>query len=182
MNVDPKFQGGFNTRVTYKGFDLSLVGLYRVGGILISNVHGPNGYINLLTGRRNNIDVDYWTADNTDAKYPKPGGIQSGDNAKYASTLAYFDGSFLKIRTITLGHDLNKSLLKNSDIKMRLYATVQNPFVMFSEFHKESGLDPETNSYGNENVATGGYQRRLLTVGYNTPSTRNYVLGFNLTF
>ncbi|MFN8431946.1 MAG: TonB-dependent receptor [Spirosomataceae bacterium] len=182
MNVDPKFQGGFNTRVTYKGFDLSLVGLFRVGGILISNVHGPNGYINLLTGRRNNIDVDYWTPENTDAKYPKPGGIQSGDNAKYASTLAYFDGSFLKIRTISLGHDLNKTLLKNSDVRMRLYATVQNPFVMFSPFHKESGLDPETNSYGNENVATGGYQRRLLTVGYNTPSTRNYILGFNLTF
>ncbi len=64
---------------------------------------------------------------------------------------------------------------------MRMYFTVQNPFVMFSPYYKESGMDPETNSYGNENVATGGYQRRILTVGFNTPTTRNYVLGVNLT-
>ena len=182
MNVDPKFQGGFNTRLGYKGFDLTVVGMYRGGGILLSNIHGPAGYINLLTGRRGNIDVDYWTPENTDAKYPKPGGIQSGDNAKYASTLAYFDGSFMKIKTITLGHDFNQSLLKNSSMKLRMYASVQNPFVLFSEFTRESGLDPETNSYGNENVATGGFNRRLLSVGYNTPATRNYLVGLNLSF
>lgn len=182
MNVDPKFQGGFNTRLGYRGFDLTVVGMYRGGGLLLSNIHGPSGYINLLTGRRGNIDVDYWTAENTDAKYPKPGGIQSGDNAKYASTLAYFDGSFMKIKTITLGHDFNQSLLKNSSMRLRMYASVQNPFVLFSEFTKESGLDPETNSYGNENVATGGFNRRLLSVGYNTPATRNYLVGLNLSF
>jgi hypothetical protein len=43
-------------------------------------------------------------------------------------------------------------------------------------------MDPETNSYGNENVATGGFQKRILTVGFNTPSTRNYVLGVNMSF
>jgi hypothetical protein len=59
---------------------------------------------------------------------------------------------------------------------------VQNPFVLFSPFYKEMGVDPETNSYGNQNVATGGYQSRLLTVGFNTPSTRNYVVGLNMTF
>lgn len=182
MDVDPDFQGGFNTRVAYKGFDLSLVGIFRSGGLLISNLHGPNGYLNMMSGRRNNIVVDYWTPDNTDAKYPKPGGPSSGDNPKYASTLAYFDGSFLKLRTITLGYDFNHSLLKNSGVKLRMYATVQNPFVMFSPFHKETGLDPETNSYGNDNVATGGYIRRILTIGFNTPSTRNYILGLNLTF
>jgi TonB-dependent starch-binding outer membrane protein SusC len=75
----------------------------------------------MLTGRRNNIDVDYWTPTNTDAKYPNPAGIISGDNHKYASTLSYFDGSFMKIRTITLGYDFNRSLLKNSDVKLRMY-------------------------------------------------------------
>jgi len=61
IDVDPDFQGGFNTRVSYKGFDLGLVGLYRSGGILVSTIHGANGYLNLLTGRRNNLAVDYWT-------------------------------------------------------------------------------------------------------------------------
>lgn len=184
FNVDPKFQGGFNTRVAYKGFDLGVVGFYRNGGILFSTIHGSNGYLNLLSGRRNNINVDYWTPENTDAKYPKPGGIVSNDNPKYGSTLSYFDGGFLKIRTITLGYDFNKSLLKNSDVKLRMYATVQNPFVMFSDFHKESGLDPETNSFGDENASVNlnANLRRILTVGYNTPSTRNYIVGVNLTF
>ncbi|AEV99476.1 SusC/RagA family protein [Niastella koreensis] len=189
MDVDPDWQGGFNTHVAYKGFDLGVVGFYRHGGILFSTIHGASGYLNLLSGRRNNINVDYWTPDNPNAKYPKPGGIVSSDNPKYGSTLSYFDGSFMKIRTITLGYDFNQSLLKKSNIKLRMYATVQNPFVMFSPFHKESGLDPETNSYGNQNVSsTGaissntGLLNRLLTVGYNTPSTRNYILGANLTF
>jgi TonB-dependent starch-binding outer membrane protein SusC len=189
LDVDPDWQGGFNTRVAYKGFDLSVVGFYRHGGILFSTIHGASGYLNLLSGRRNNLDVDYWTPENTNAKYPKPGGIISGDNPKYGSTLSYFDGSFLKIRTMTLGYDFNQSLMKNSDLKLRMYFTAQNPFVMFSPFHKESGLDPETNSFGNENVASGGaissnqnLLRRMLIVGFNTPSTRNYIVGVNLTF
>lgn len=182
IDVDPDFQGGFNTRVAYKGFDLGLVGLYRSGGILVSTIHGANGYLNLLTGRRNNLDVDYWTPSNTDAKYPNPAGPISNDNQKYASTMGYFDASFLKIRTITLGYDFSRSLIKNSGVKMRMYFTAQNPFVMFSPYHDESGLDPETNSFGNENQAAGSYPRRILTVGFNTPATRNYILGVNLTF
>src|SRR5207237_1835641 len=128
--------------------------------LFISTIHGSNGYLNLLTGRRNNLDVDYWTPTNTDAKYPNPAGPISNDNPKYASTLSYFDGSYMKIRTITLGYDLNRSVIKNKAVKLRVYATVQNPFVMFSPYHTESGLDPETNSYGNENQAQGSYQRR----------------------
>ncbi|NTS40432.1 TonB-dependent receptor [Flavisolibacter sp. BT320] len=184
MNVDPDFQGGFNTRVAYKGFDLGVVGIFRGGGLLVSTIHGPNGYLNLLTGRRNNINVDYWTPDNTDAKYPNPAGPISGDNPRHATTLGYFDGSFAKIRTITLGYDFNRSLIKNGDIRLRMYFTAQNPFVFFSPFHSESGLDPEANSTGNENTASQGVNipSRILTVGFNTPSTRNYIVGLNLSF
>ena len=184
LDVDAKFSGGFNTRVAYKGFDLGLVGAFKSGGILISTLYGSSGYLNLMNGRRGNVKVDYWTPENTDAKYPKPGGIASGDNPKYGSTLGYFDASFLKVRTITLGYDFNKILLKNSDIRLRAYFTVQNPFVLFSPYHDESGMDPEPNSYGNENAAVplAESQRRFLTIGTNTPSTRNYVAGVNLTF
>ncbi|HEY1111911.1 MAG TPA: TonB-dependent receptor [Chitinophagaceae bacterium] len=184
IDVDPDFQGGFNTRIGYKGFDLGMVGFYRKGGILVSTIHGPNGYLNLLTGRRNNINVDYWTPSNTSAKYPNPAGPISGDNPRYASTLSYFDGSFMKIRSITLGYNFNQTLLRNSDLKLRMYVTAQNPFVLFSPYYRESGLDPETNSIGNENVASSGFAipNRVLTVGFNTPSTRNYIVGLNLTF
>jgi TonB-linked SusC/RagA family outer membrane protein len=182
MDVDPDFQGGFNTRVAYKGFDLNIIGGFQVGGVLVSNLNGPNGYLNLMTGRRGNIKVDYWTTENTGAKYPNPAAKLSGDNPNYASTLAYFNGSYLKVRNISLGYDLNQYLIKIPDVKLRIYFTVQNPFVMFSEFNKEMGMDPETNSYGNQNVATGGYNSRILTVGFNSPSTRNYIIGVNLTF
>lgn len=182
IEVDPDFQGGFNTRVAYKGFDLSMIGSFQGGGILVSTLNSSSSYLNLMTGRRGNIKVDYWTPENTDAKYPAPSGVLSGDNPKYLSTMAYFDGSYLKVRNISLGYNFNESLLKNTGVNMRMYFTVQNPFVMFSDFNKEMGLDPETNSYGNQNVATGGYNNRILTVGFNSPSTRNYIIGINLTF
>ena len=182
LDVDPDLAGGFNTRVTYKGLDLSLIGSFQIGGVLVSTLNGPSSYLNLMTGRRGQIKVDYYTPQNTDAKYPAPSGVLSADNPKYLSTMAYFNGSFLKMRNISLGYNFNQSLIKIPDVRLRVSLTVQNPFVMFSEFNKEMGMDPETNSYGNQNVATGGYNSRILTVGFNSPSTRNYVIGVNLSF
>jgi len=182
MDVDPDFEGGVNTRLAYKGFDLSIVGFFKSGGLLVSTLYGSGGYLNTLTTRNNNVKVDYWTPENTAAKYPNPAGPLSGDNPKYGSTLGYFDASFLKIRTISLGYDFSRSLLKNAGLQLRGYATIQNPFVLFSPYHRESGMDPETNSYGDENAAVSSYPRRILTVGTNAPATRNYVFGLSLTF
>lgn len=185
ISMEPKFTGGFSTRVAYKGFDLNVITAFKCGGKLISTLHHANGFLNMLTGRRGQVDVDYWTEENTNAKYPKPGGIQSGDNPKYGSTLGYFDASYWKVRNISLGYNFDgHKWLKGFGIQsLRAYVTIQNPFVICSPFHKETGLDPETNSYGNENVAvTSGIQSRFLTVGTNSPSTRNYLFGINLTF
>jgi len=183
QSIEPDFQGGFNTRFAYKGFDLTAVGAFQKGGILISTLHGSSGYLNLLSGRRGNVDVDYYTPENTNVRYPAPGGISSGDNPKYGSTLGYFDASYLKIRSLTLGYNFDNDFINSLGMdRLRLYGTVQNPFVLFSPFNDKTGLDPETNSYGNENSAVEGYNRRFLTVGTNTPSTRNYLIGLNLTF
>lgn len=186
IDLESNFQGGFNTRVTYKGLELSAVGTFKNGGILNSSIYSSSGYLNMLSGRRGNVKVDYWTPENTDAKYPKPGGITSSDNPKYGSTLGYFDATYLKIRTITLAYNLDQiKAVKNFGIdKLRIYCSVQNPFVLFSPYHKESGMDPETNSMGNENAAVAYSEnlKRILTIGTNTPSTRNYLVGINLTF
>ena len=190
IDPTPDFLGGFNTRFAYKNFDFTTIGAFQSGGVLVSTLYSSSGYLNLLTGRGNNVDVDYWTPTNTDAKYPAPGGRQSGDNQRYASTLGYFDGSYLKIRAMTLGYNIDQNVLDNTGInRLRLYATVQNPFVLFSPFHDESGLDPETNSGVNadgsrQNAATttpnisGG----IPTIGTNVPTTRNFLLGLNITF
>ena len=186
MSMEPDLVGGFNTTVGYKGFDLTVIGAFQIGGKLISAIHSSNGYLNMLTGRRNNLDVDYWTEENTGAHYPKPGGLQSGDNPKYGSTLGYFNAGYLKVRAITLGYNFeNLKAVKDFGIsRLRLYATIQNPFVLFSPFNNESGLDPETNSWSNENTAVGYSfgSHRMPIVGYNTPSTRNFIFGLNVTF
>jgi len=183
FDTAPKFQGGFNMRFSYKNFELSTVGAFQHGGILVSSLYGSASYLNRLTGRGNNVDVDYWTEDNTDAYFPRPGRHLSGDNPKYSSTLAMFDASYLKLRTITLGYNINKEFLKDLKINsFRIYFTVTNPIVLFSPYHKFSGMDPEPNSLGNENQAVSGYQSRQLIIGTNNPSTRNYLMGLNLTF
>ena len=190
IDPTPNFRGGFNTRFAYKNFDFTTIGAFQSGGILVSTLYSSSGYLNLLTGRSNNVDVDYWTPTNTGAKYPAPGGVQSGDNQRYASTLGYFDGSYLKIRTMTLGYNFDSKMLDKTFIeKLRIYASVQNPFVLFSPFHDESGLDPETNSGVNgdgtrQNVAvnTGNISGGIPTIGTNVPTTRNFLLGLNITF
>ena len=188
QSMEPDLLGGFNTTVGYKGFDLTVIGAFQIGGKLISAIHSGNGYLNMLDGRRNNIDVDYWTEENTGAKYPRPNGIRSGDNPKYASTLGYFDAGYLKVRAITLGYNFeNIKAVKDLGIsRLRLYATIQNPFVLFSPFNNESGLDPETNSWANQNTAVAyseySGKHKMPIVGYNTPATRNFMFGLNVTF
>lgn len=185
IDPTPDFQGGFNTRFAYKNIDFNMVGTFQSGGLVIANLYGSSGYLNQLTGRNNNVQVDYWTPTNTGAQYPAPGGAQTGDGPKYGSTMGYFDGSFLKVRAMTLGYNFEQDLLSNLGLKnMRLYGTVQNPFILFSDYHNQSGMDIETNSLGGENTATGGrsYSAGIPTIGANVPSTRNFMLGLNLTF
>ncbi len=192
MNADPDFMGGFNTRIAYKGLDLSIVGDYQRGGILISDLYGGESYLNNLNARSgNNVNVDYWTPTNTGASFPKPGGV-GGDNPMYANSLGYFDASYLKIRNITLGYDFTQNWVKTAGIsKLRVYVTVQNPFVFFSPYKNLSGMDPTTNSNASQDAAvplaptTSGVVSslsRLLTIGTNSPQTRNYLMGISLTF
>ena len=189
MSMEPDLIGGFNTTVGYKNFDLTVIGAFQIGGKLISALHSSDGYLNMLSGRRGQLDVDYWTEENTGAKYPKPSSdLRSGDNPKYGSTLGYFNAGYLKFRTITLGYNFqNIKAIKDLGIsRLRVYATVQNPFILFSPYNNECGLDPETNSWATQNtaVAVSGYtgKHKMPIVGYNTPATRNFLFGVNVTF
>jgi len=182
-DMQPNFEGGFNTRVAYKGFELSIIGAFKSGGLLISTLYSSNGYLNNLNTRAgNNVNVDYWTPTHTNAWAPRPGGV-GGDNPKYGSDLGYFSASYLKVRAITLGYNFGQKWMKPAGVeKMRVYCMVQNPFVMFSPYTKMSHMDPETNSYGDQNVAVQAAPHRILTIGTNTPSTRNFIVGLNVTF
>ncbi len=189
-SIEPDFQGGFNSRFGYKQWDLSVIGNFKSGGTLVSGIHSGTSYLNLNNGRRGQIDVDYWTENNPTNKYPKPGGPADGDNPKYVSTLAYFDASYIKISNITLSYNFKKDWLENLHIdRLRVYATIQNPFIFASDYYSETGLDPVPNS-GSEDSSTNavvdakaeGVTDRVSVVGYSTPSTRNFLFGLNLSF
>ena len=80
------------------------------------------------------------------------------------SDLAFVDGSFFKIKNITLGYTLPANTLRKAGIsKCRFYATVENPFV-FAKSHLLKDYDPEMNG------------------SLNYPLTKQFVLGVNLSF
>ena len=126
--------------------DSSLIGWYRASS---------NYSINQPAG------VDYWTENNQGAYYPVPG---SGDEQKVMSALTYRDGSFIKVKNITLGYTLPQSVSRKVLMeKCRFYATAYNPFLYVKD--KElRGTDPETN--GSDAF----------------PLYKQFVFGINVTF
>ncbi len=184
-SADPKLAGGFNTSLKYKNFDFAVIGAFQCGGLLLSSLHEGSSYLNMNSGRRGQLDVDFWTPDNRDAKYPRPGSKMSGDNPNYNSLMGHFDGSYFKVRTITLGYNFHRlpALSKAGISNLRVYATLQNPGIVFgSEFFKETGLDPEPNAMSGSTAIGRPGVSRLPYVGFNTPNTRNILFGVNLSF
>ncbi|WP_148345812.1 SusC/RagA family TonB-linked outer membrane protein [Bacteroides fluxus] len=158
----PKFEGGINNRFAWKGFDLSFLWTFRCGGTITSDMH--NGWMNTLQGGYNNLNVDYWTPDNTTARWPKP----TTATVSNKGLLARYDGSYLKLRNLTVGYNIPKTFLSKLNIQSaRVYATGSNLYTWFSkEYREDGGIDPETTS----------------TINLKTPPTRTFVFGLNLTF
>lgn len=172
VSMEPKMKGGFNSYVSWRNIDLNVVGAFQVGGQIYCNWYQETlgyGYLG------NTIKVDYWTPENTDAHYPSPKIVTHYD------AIGWYDASMCKIRTITLGYNVPEKWLEKMHInKCRIYATVQNPWVFGSDFYKEFKMDPETNQ---ANYAYGYYQEyNFPIIGVQAPSTRNYIVGVNLSF
>lgn len=177
----PDLQGGFTLSMEYKGFDFSTVGYFRMGGLIISTLHQPNAYINRLDGRRNGIKVDYWSETNPTNDMPKP---HSAINTNRSSVLGYFDGSFLKVRSINLGYNIPNRFASfmGSDAKIRVYSSVTDPFILFSPYIDKGGVDPEPNGQGGGNQANDAVPNRAWTVGLNAPPTTKFIFGLNVKF
>ncbi|RYG05880.1 MAG: TonB-dependent receptor [Chitinophagaceae bacterium] len=162
----PSLTGGITNRFEYKNFDLSVVVFARFGNMIQSPMH--NGSINNLFGRYNNFDVDYWTANNPTDAYPQPNTNQ--EFPIYGSTLQYFDGSFVKVRSINLGYNFRESVAKSIRAKMlRVYVTAQDPFMWSPYVSKHNGIDPEIDPAANPPGAT-------------TPLSRKFLVGINVSF
>jgi len=149
----PKWSGSLNNRFSYKNIDFSIL-LFAREGFTISDSRGIQ-----YEGRYNWLNVDYWTPENPTNAYPKP--VAGQTTPPYASTLQYQDGSFVRIRNITIGYTLPNALTDKSKIsQLRFYLSALNPFL----FTKYDGIDPEGST------------------GIETPSVRTIMGGVNLTF
>lgn len=188
-NTDAKLQGGMTNRFAYKNFDLSVVMYARFGGLLISQIHQPTGsYLTQMSGDRNQIKVDYWTPNNPTNWFPNPSNVLSPVSNAF-TTLAYYDASFVKIRSINLGYTLGtKGLQRVGAQALRIYATVDNVATLFSPYKKLTGIDPIGTGTGDQsvggvgNIRTGQGDNNTITIGAAPPPTRNFILGVNITF
>jgi len=173
--------GGFTSSWGWQGFDLSVVGYFRVGGTIASTLHMPNNYWNRLDGRRGQLKVDYWSADNPTNDMPKP---DMSINAARTNVLGYFDGSFLKVRSINLGYNIDPRYTKwlGASSGIRVYASVTDPFIFFSEYLKAGGLDPEPTNTAASDIDALAMPGRTLVVGTGIPPIRKYIFGINVRF
>ena len=195
-NFQPKWEGGFSSTMTYKGFDLNFVIFARMGMKMVvpylQTDGSANGYDFFMQSRVNQLKVNYWTRSNPTNAFPRPDA--SLQSFPFASTLGYMDGSFIKMRSINFGYTIPARALGRSGISnLRVYLTALNPFILYSPFVKAGyGPDPEGNGYGGavastsagNSVGVGGTngQSRVITVNANNPSTRAFNIGVNLQF
>jgi TonB-dependent starch-binding outer membrane protein SusC len=175
-------------RFSYKGFDLSAVFYARFGGMVISQIHQPfASYLTVMDGRRNTLKVDYWTPTNPTNWFPMP--QQSISNLSDAwPTLGYYDGSFLKIRSVNFGYTFGRNLLRHVGAQSaRLYFTVDNVAILFSPYYDKTGIDPEGTGVGSQGVSNPGNIRNnnrgngTITIGLGTPPRRTFTVGANIT-
>ena len=171
----PKWEGGITNRFTFKGFDLTVVAFVRVGGMIVSKMHQSGSFINTYQSNYNNLDVDYWTPGSGENFYPKPN--HANTNTPNSSLLSYYDGSFLKIRTISMGYTLPPATVKRIGVgSMRIYATAQNPFILFSPYrNKYKGIDPETAMGSGSGTGNQG------ALNVDTPGTWSMIFGINVS-
>ena len=118
----PEYFGGITNTFTYGNFDLSAFFYFRQGHMIKSDFHVGNANGQL---RYNHLNVDYWTPTNPTNDYPRPNFTQ--EQPENGSTLTYFDGSYVKLRNVTLGYNFESSTAsKLGFYNLRAYVQGQN--------------------------------------------------------
>ncbi|RKE55940.1 SusC/RagA family TonB-linked outer membrane protein [Sphingobacterium detergens] len=186
-NPDPKFILGLNNYFSYKGFDLN---------IFLNAVYGNKIYNQLrkdFTNPMNNSgmlkktteialietidpsgsdqDISNVRVSNPNASIQRITVSDANDNSRMSNRFIE-DGSYLRLKNISLGYTFSQNLLKRYQIEnLRLYVNIQNLFT----WTKYTGYDPEIGSY-NQNVLLRGIDYARY------PAQRIYTLGLNFMF
>ena len=158
----PRWTAGWNNTFSYRGFELSCFIVSRWDFTV------PQGAAT-LDGRYMMRDLDYWVeGTNENALYYSPG--SNGEAADtYSSTMNYQDGSFIKMRNISLAYNFPDKLLKKAHMQnLKVYVQAMNPFTIYKDC---DWLDTDLQNYDNNSVTAG------------SPVTlHSFVFGLNVGF
>lgn len=175
-NTQPRYQYSARLGGSWKGFDLD---------IFIQGVGKRSwwGVGNVILPMYQSLDIlyanqlDYWTPDNTNARYPRlypnngggtVAGISAGSNNFYPQTKYLLNLAYCRLKNVTLGYTLPKQLLSKYSIqKLRVYVSGQN---LLEISNVGAPVDPEITD--GENGFTGR----------TWPFMRSYSVGVQLTF
>lgn len=167
---NPDFFGGWDNSFAYKNFDLNFSFTYSYGAEVYApwriNVTRLGGtYFPFLQEEA----LKRWTGPGTSNTVPRA--ISGNTYNTYNSTRYLENGSYLRMRNISLGYNLPQSILKRMRLeRLRIYAQADNLFLIT----KYSGIDPEVSDnldpkfLGDDNLVM--------------PQLRTFNIGFNLTF
>jgi len=160
MNPNPDFIVGMNSSITYKEFTLSFL-LQGIFGHQIYN-YAKKDMFNRLAFRKN-----AWTEENHTQSQPSAGNENIKDSDYFVE-----DGSFVKLRNITLSYLLPLNIIKKIGIASAEFYCSGKDLLTITGY---SGYNPEVSRNGNSESFRG--------VDYNSyPSTRSVYCGLKVTF
>ncbi|OIN59717.1 SusC/RagA family TonB-linked outer membrane protein [Arsenicibacter rosenii] len=171
-NPMPKWQGGITNTFSFKGFDLSVFFNAVVGNKI--NFYGVGRYSSANGRFEDNQTVNQlaaWTKENPNTNVPEARLFYN--NGAQPSSRFVVDGSYVRLRNVTLAYNVPKALL--SKIKMnsaRLFVTGQNLLT----FTKYVGWDPEVNADDVVSNIAQGYDF------YTAPQARTITGGVTIGF
>jgi TonB-linked SusC/RagA family outer membrane protein len=139
-HLQPKFTFGFNNNFSWKNFDLSLMFVGSYGNDIVNEFRKYNL---AMTGQWTPTQAAYdqrWQGAGTSNTVDKPSVNSAQTLLNYANSKWVENGSYIKLRDITLGYNFSPSLLRRARISsVRVYISAQN----YLTITKYSGYDPE---------------------------------------
>jgi TonB-linked SusC/RagA family outer membrane protein len=167
-NPMPSWTYGLNLFFNYKGFDFQLAasGMYGCELINFNRAYWFEGGVRPFNG--STTLLHRWRYDgDTEATLPRVAKTDPNKNTRFSNRYIE-DGSFTRLKTITLGYSINNKWFGNIFQSLRIYATVENVLT----FTKYKGYDPEV---GGGTIARG--------IDYSgVPMPKNYLFGVQVSF
>jgi len=173
-HANPDFQGGFTNNFRYKAFDLSAFFNFAYGNKVL--IDGLRFTENFATGSYNKSTdlLDYWKAAGQETFAPR---LNSPTRTTFnqLSTSQLQDGSYARLKALTLGYNLPASLLARSKFirSARIYGLGQNLFIITNKDFR--GPDPEVSANGASNLVGG-------ESFFAAPQAKSFTFGVNFGF